>query len=146
MTKAYAPFLAAVALLLSAAAVRADDKEKLQGEWTITAMTMNGMPAPEGDIKDSVMTFKGNKISVKVGKDDKPDEESYELGKSGDFLAITVTDKDGKKYKGIAKFEDDGKKLTLCFTDGAEFPTKFEAPKPAKEGAENILMVLKRKG
>lgn len=143
MSKFVASFGAAALLLAAASAARAD--EKLQGEWVIVSVTVNGMSLPVDEVKDGTMTFKGDKLIVTLGKDAKPDESTVSFGKSGDLLTVTVSEKDGKKHKGIYKLEDDGKKLTMAFSDGGAEPTKFEAPKPEKEGVENILFVLKKK-
>lgn len=132
------------ALTLMAAIVlpAADEKDPLAGSWAVVSMKMGGRDNPDPDAKDTVVTFKDGKITIKM----KTKEESgtYKVDASKKPATIDLVPNDGegkgKTHKGI--FTIDKGELKVCFA----MPEK-DRPKElsSKEGEETILIVLKKK-
>lgn len=116
------------------------DKDKLQGEWTVTDAKKNGQGPPDRDeIVGQKLTFGGDKL--KFG----PFEGEWTLDPSKEPRQIDLTvlegpeNEKGKVAQGIYKL--DGDKLTLHLSHpGGERPTSFES----KEGENCILLTTER--
>jgi uncharacterized protein (TIGR03067 family) len=103
------------------------DLDKLQGEWVMAALEVEGKPVPEEKIQGTTLLIKGDKYIVSVK--DKKHEVTITLDPSKDPKHVDMAFPDGtnapKIGKGIYKF--DGEKFILCraqSTDG-ERPTQF---------------------
>ncbi len=112
------------------------DKEKLQGEWKVTAAKMGGKD-DGGEVVGKTAVFKGDKVTIRS-------ESEFELDPSKDpkHFDLTVTEgpeRERGKWPGIYKLEGD--KLTLHVAlPGGERPTAFES----KEGESSVLLTMER--
>jgi uncharacterized protein (TIGR03067 family) len=114
-----------------------DDKEKIQGTWTLVSGQHNGNPIPEEDAKTIKITFTADKLMLKHG--DQEREFSYKLYPDRKPKAIDV-DMDGKIGKGI--YELDGDKLKIAHGEVNE-PRPKAFPKKGEESKLSYV-VLKR--
>jgi uncharacterized protein (TIGR03067 family) len=103
------------------------DLEKLQGEWVMAALEIDGKAIPEEKLRDTTLTIKDDKYIVTV-KDNKH-EVTFTLDASQKPKAIDMSFPDGtnaaKVGKGIYKI--DGDTFVMCraqMPDQAR-PTEF---------------------
>jgi len=103
------------------------DLEKLQGEWVMAALEVNGKPVPEEKVRGTILTIKGDKYTL--GVKDAKHEVTIKLDPAQKPKAIDMLFPDGtnvpKVGKGIYKIEGDT--FVLCrsqATEGAR-PTDF---------------------
>src|SRR5438552_424762 len=74
------PAAAWLVLVVIAHSAAGADKEDLQGVWVATSGEINGQPASAEDLKRTRFTFKGDKLLVRLHKEDKQDSEcSYKI-------------------------------------------------------------------
>lgn len=128
--KRFGLLLLVPAVILIAAEPSDDAKkelEKLQGEWVMAGLEVNGKPVLPEKLQGTILTIKGDKYIVKV-KDTKR-EVTIALDPAQKPKAIDMAFPDGpnapKVGKGIYKI--DGDKFILCRaqdTEG-ERPTQF---------------------
>jgi len=141
------PFLLIVpALALGAEGAKdeeaAKDLKKMQGDWVVVSMEVDGMRIPDDDAQALFRTVKGDKYTVsryrktagkgtiKLDATKKPRAiDALPAGAKGDAKALL----------GIYEFEGD--KLKLCFArPGVARPTEFSA----KEDSGHTLTVWQR--
>lgn len=110
-------------VLAAPAGARAEDKKDelapFQGTWKVAKAELDGK-AVEG-IKLQ-FTFTGAKADYVEGED-KKGTGSIKVTESKDPKvpsAIDLFAEKGEKSVGIYKFEDDGKKLVICFVKGGD--------------------------
>jgi uncharacterized protein (TIGR03067 family) len=124
-------FCCALPVLLLVAAKPADDAkkdlEKLQGEWIMTELEIDGKPVPGDKIEGTTLTIKGDKYIVSVK--DKKHEVTITLDPSKDPKAIDMAFTDGtdapKVGKGIYKLDSDTLILVRAQATDSERPTSF---------------------
>jgi RNA polymerase sigma factor (sigma-70 family) len=120
----------------------ADDKEKLQGTWAWVEAERGGKKAGDEEIKDFKMTFRGDKVNVDPGGDNR--EGTFQLDPKQKPKTIDLTLQDGaekgKTIRGIYSLEGDT--LKLCFNDEGDQdrPTDFTS----KEGTRLVVVTLRR--
>jgi uncharacterized protein (TIGR03067 family) len=134
--------LAAIGAALNVAAQDAKgDLEKIQGQWSVTAMERDEKPAPAQAIEGLTITFTEDKMTLARAKG-KAREYTFKLNPAKSPKAIDFVPLDGKSkgftIYGIYAF--DGKDLKLCMpnADGTERPTEFKT----KKDSDLILMSL----
>ncbi len=140
--------LATGCLLLTTAAICADDKEKkdpdaLQGTWRVESFTQDGQEAPAELAKEIIFTFKDKKYTITMkGKEMEtgtikldPDKKPKTID-----LGIISGDDKGKKQLGIYKLEKDTFTFCMAHPGATDRPTKLES---TKESA-TIMSVMKR--
>ena len=113
------------------------DLEKLQGDWTTTSMSMNGMEAGPADLAAVQLQFRGDQVNFPFDSECKLDATAerkqidltcHLLGPPNNFM--------------LGIYEIDGDELKLCLgPPGGERPTSFETP----PGSGRTLMTLKRR-
>ncbi len=139
-----------VPLVLTVIVVSADgtsdakkDLEKMQGEWALAALEVNGQPVPEPKLKDTMLLVKGDKYITKVK--DKSYETTFTLDAAKKPKAIDMVFAEGEKKDQILKgiYRLDGDKLQVCrgLDPKQDRPTEF-ATWP---GTNLFLVTWKRK-
>jgi uncharacterized protein (TIGR03067 family) len=121
------------------ATVRAEtegDRDKVQGEWVLSAGEKGGRKAPGEGLKDVTVTFSGGTFTWKSGEKDTQGTFSLDLTKSPREISVSV---EGKKLDGIYRLEGD--KLKICVGADDDRPADFAT----KEGTKSVLWILTRK-
>src|SRR6516162_6482540 len=128
---------------------RADDKadlekevRKFQGTWTFESSKTGGKELPAGELKGLILTFEGDKHTVKKG------DEVIQVGtqkidptKSPKTIDVTMTEGPNKGMVMLGIYEIDENTLKVCFDpQGKKRPTDFKSP----PGSENFVNVHKR--
>ncbi|HEV3142561.1 MAG TPA: TIGR03067 domain-containing protein [Gemmataceae bacterium] len=121
----------ALPLVLLVAAKPADDAkkdlEKLQGEWIMAELEIDGKPVPDDKIQGTTLTIDGDKYIVTVK--DKKHEVTITLDPSKDPKTIDMAFSDGtdapKIGKGIYKLEGDKFIVVRAQATDNERPTSF---------------------
>jgi uncharacterized protein (TIGR03067 family) len=131
--------LAMMTVLLLAAAPKdaaREDRDRLQGTWTVVESEKNGTPTPKDDLKKTPvkLTFHGDKLVVRLGEQ-KEAEQTFTLDPGKNPKQIDVT----PAAKGI--YEIDGDTLRLrFFHEGKERPKGFKS----KTAPGESFLILKR--
>ena len=134
---------------LAAASAPADDKADLekevrrfQGAWTIESSETGGKKLPADDLKGLIVTFEGNKHTVKKGDEViQVGTQKLDPSKSPKTIDVTMTDGPSKGMVMLGIYEFDGDTLKVCFDpQGKKRPTEFKSP----AGSENFVNVHKR--
>jgi uncharacterized protein (TIGR03067 family) len=112
------------------------DREKVQGDWIVTAAEKVGRKATEEGLKDATITFTGDTFTWKMGDKETRGTFSLDPAKSPRQIAISAGD---KKHAGIYRLEGD--ELKICMGDGDDPPADFAT----KDGERAVLLILKRK-
>jgi uncharacterized protein (TIGR03067 family) len=108
------------------------DKDRLQGEWSMTKMTKRGQEAPNEVVQMFKISFKDDKLVLSIGGNNIECDCKIDDKKKPRQIDVTVG---GKSLAGI--YELDGDKLRLCMSDNETRPKEFK-------GDDVTLMVLKR--
>ena len=148
MRLSFAALCCAVGFAASAGSgTRADAKadlekeaRKFQGTWTFESSETAGNELPTGELKGFLLTFEGNKHTVKKG------DEVIQVGiqkldpsKSPKTIDVTMTEGPSKGTVMLGIYEIDGDTLKLCWNKpGGERPKEFAGKDKAG------YMVLKR--
>lgn len=130
------------------------DHDLLQGDWVLTAYTVNGEPATKEVLEKVVINFRGGKVTLKpmpVLSTDREGKKTwragegfeweFELGTSEKIRTIDLIMGDGQektRLKGMYAFDKD--ELRVCYSLKAKLPSAFES----KADSHNRLLVLKR--
>jgi len=123
--------LSMLSLIFLMAAKPADlakkDLDKLQGEWTMSALEVEGKQVPPEKIEGTTLTIKGDKYIVTVK--DKKHEVTITLDPSKEPKSIDMSFPDGpnapKVGRGIYKLEGDTFILCRAQATEGERPTEF---------------------
>ena len=107
----------------------ADEKETLNGTWSVVKAEEDGKNATE--LLKARFTFKdGDKLSIKMPNETKPLEVSVKIDatkkpKQVDFTRV----EDGRAETALGIYELDGDKLKLCVAEPEvkERPTEFKS-------------------
>ena len=115
------------------------DIKKLQGEWLITSMEMDGRNSPEAVFSDAKIVVKGTKFtSVTMGTTYKG-EITLDEKKSPKNVDLNFTGGPEKGYRNLGIYELDGGTWKLCLaTRGPNRPKTFST-KPGDGVAFEIL-------
>ncbi len=123
--------------------------KKLQGDWELTELRINGVSMPKDRTENALVTFfDGNKMRIIPNTKVRsiPKNFMIKLGTNEMFSTIDMTIVDEGKYKdkvlkGI--YELKGDKLKICSANNPEAlrPTEMTSPK----GLNRALLVLTRK-
>ena len=124
--------LLALGACLLAGAGPADDEvkkelKKLQGEWVMAGLEIDGRPVPEDKIKGTTLLIKGDKYTVTVKG--KSHETTFTIDPGRKPKAIDMFFPDGpnapKLSKGIYALEGDTLKLCRAQAPGQPRPKEF---------------------
>jgi uncharacterized protein (TIGR03067 family) len=134
---------------LAASSALADDKADLekevrrfQGAWTIESSETGGKKLPAGDLKALIVTFEGDKHTVKNGDQViQVGTQKLDPSKSPKTIDVTMTEGPSKGAVMLGIYEFDGDTLKVCFDpQGKKRPTEFKS----EPGSMNFVNVHKR--
>jgi uncharacterized protein (TIGR03067 family) len=134
----------AVAVTALAGDATAKDREKLQGSWVLTGISVGGKEV-KGDLKEAlVITFKGDAVQFKEG-DKAAQDGTYKIdaGKDPRHMDL-VKEKAGKQdIVGIYALDGDTLKIGFLFQlkKGADDPP---VARPKGFDGDTIVMTFKR--
>jgi len=142
-------FLALIGALSFVCAVVADEKadvekelKKFQGSWIFESSEAGGQKFSADDLKGLVVTFAGNKHTVK--KDDEVIQtgaQKIDPSKSPKTIDVTMTEGPNKGAVMLGIYEFKGDTLKVCFAaDGKARPTEFKSP----PGSQTFVNIHKR--
>jgi uncharacterized protein (TIGR03067 family) len=144
--KRWAFLLLVLALVTGAEATKenaaAEDLKRMQGDWVVVSMEVDGMKVPDDDAMAFFRTVKSDQYTVsryrKVTGKGTIVLDAAQKPRAIDTLPAGAAGK-AKSILGIYEFE--GKKLKLCFAPpGMARPTEFRS----KEGSGHTLTVWQR--
>jgi len=134
---------------LTASGILADDKadieketKKFQGTWTFESSESGGMKLPADELKGFILTFEGEKHTLKKGDDlVQVGIQKIDPSKSPKTIDVTITEGPNKGMVMLGIYEIHGDTLKVCFDpQGKKRPTEFKSP----PGSENFVNVHKR--
>src|SRR5438034_6370452 len=112
---------------------------KFQGTWTFESSEAGGKELPAGELKGFILTFEGDKHTVKKGDEViQVGTQKLDPSKSPKTIDVTMVDGPNKATVILGIYEIDGDTLKACFDPpGKKRPTDIKiAP-----GAENFVNV-----
>jgi uncharacterized protein (TIGR03067 family) len=127
----------------------ADDKadlekevRKFQGTWTFESSETGGKELPAGELKGLVLTFEGDKHTVKKGDEViQVGTQKLDPSKSPKTIDVTMAEGPNKGTVMLGIYEIDGDTLKVCFDpQGKKRPTEFKS----SPDSENFVNVHKR--
>jgi uncharacterized protein (TIGR03067 family) len=127
----------------------ADDKSeveketrKFQGTWTFESSVSGGEELPADQLKMLVVTFEGDKHTVKNGDDViQVGTQKLDPSKSPKTIDVTMVEGPHKGTVMLGIYEIDADTLKVCFNpEGKNRPTDFKSPL----GSKNFVNVHKR--
>ena len=130
----------------------ADDKadlqkeiRKFQGTWTFESCEAGGKKLPASELKGLVLTFVGNKHTVKKGDDViQVGTQKLDPSKSPKAIDVTLTEGVNKGAVMLGIYEFNGDTLRVCFdATGKKRPTQFNSP-PGSTTFVNVHRRFKR--
>jgi uncharacterized protein (TIGR03067 family) len=142
-------FCAVVLAVSAGPGTRADDKadlekevRKFQGTWTFESSEAGGKKLPADELKGFILTFEGNKHTVKKGdKVIQVGTQKLDPSKSPKAIDVTMTEGLNKGTVMLGIYEIDADTLKVCFdSQGKKRPTEFKSA----PGSENFVNVHKR--
>src|SRR5262245_6850514 len=115
---------------------------KFQGTWTIESSETGGKKLPAGDLKGLIVTFVGDKHTVKNGDEVvQVGTQKLDPSRSPKAIDVTMTEGPNKGAVMLGIYEIDGDTLKVCFDPkGKKRPTEFKSA----PGSENFVNVHKR--
>ena len=131
---------------------RADDKadieketKKFQGTWTFESSEVGGKALPAGELKGLILTFEGDKHTVKKGDEViQVGTQKIDPSKSPKAIDVTMTEGPNKGAVMLGIYEFSGDTLKVCFDpEGKKRPTQFKSP-PGSETFVNVHKRLKK--
>jgi uncharacterized protein (TIGR03067 family) len=127
----------------------ADDKvdikreiKKFQGTWTFESSETGGKKLPAGELKGLILTFEGDKHTVKKGDQViQVGTQKLDPSKSPKTIDVTLTEGPNKGKVLLGIYEIDGDTLKVCFDlQGKKRPTEFKSA----AGSHTFVNVHKR--
>jgi len=127
----------------------ADDKAELEkearkfkGAWTFESSVTGGDELPADHLKMFVVTFEGDKHTVKKGDEViQVGTQKLDPSKSPKTIDVTMVEGPHKGTVMLGIYEIDGDTLKVCFDpEGKTRPTEFKSP----PGSKNFVNVHKR--
>jgi uncharacterized protein (TIGR03067 family) len=115
---------------------------KFQGTWTIESSETGGEKLPASELKGFVLTFEGDKHTVKKGNEViQVGTQKLDPSKSPKTIDVTMTAGPDKGAVMLGIYEIDEDTLKVCFDpQGKKRPTEFKSA----PGSQNFVNVHKR--
>ena len=127
----------------------ADDKaelekeaRKFQGTWTIESSVTGGRELPADELKTLVVTFEGDKHTVKKGDEViQVGTQKLDPSRSPKTIDVTMIEGPNKGAVMLGIYEFDADTLKVCFDpEGKKRPTEFKSA----PGSKDFVNVHKR--
>lgn len=108
-----------------------DDKEKMQGTWTVEAASKGGEALPRDKIDKMRVTITGDKIVIRDGEAGRTEEATFKLDPAAKPKTMDVIPGGGPSEKAVPGiYQLDGDVLKLCWSKGGkDRPTDFTTGK-----------------
>jgi uncharacterized protein (TIGR03067 family) len=118
------------------------EARKFQGTWTFESSETGGKQLPAGDLKGLLLTFEGDKHTVKKGDEViQVGTQKLDPSQSPKAIDVTMTAGPNKGAVMLGIYEIDGDTLKVCFDpQGKRRPTEFRSA----PGSGNFVNVHKR--
>jgi len=118
-----------------------EDLKKLEGTWVVVGIEELGKRGTDEEVKkeDMRFTFAGNKVKVRLGKNDKPQEGTFTIDETQKPKHINMKTGD-MEIRGIYALDGDTLKMCLVKEKKYERPADFTT----KRGDGHGLFILKR--
>ena len=118
------------------------DIRKFQGTWTFESSEAGGKELPAGELREFVLTFEGDKHTVKKGNEMvQVGTQKLDPSKSPKAIDVTLTEGVNKGAVMLGIYEINGDTLKVCFdAAGKKRPTEFKSA----PGSGNFVNVHKR--
>jgi uncharacterized protein (TIGR03067 family) len=115
---------------------------KFQGTWTFESCEAGGKALPAGELKGLILTFEGDKHTVKKGDDViQAGTQKLDPSKSPKTIDVTMTEGVNKGAVMLGIYEINGETLKVCFdAEGKKRPTQFKSA----SGSATFVNVHKR--
>jgi uncharacterized protein (TIGR03067 family) len=109
--------LCLLALTTQAADDKKTDKDKLQGTWVVTSVTIGGNKIDIPKELGSTFTFKGDKMTAHDPEKKKDEEGTFKIDEKKKEIDLTgPSDKDPKVLETVpGLYSIDGDTLKMCF-------------------------------
>jgi uncharacterized protein (TIGR03067 family) len=116
--------------------------KKFQGDWTFKSSEAGGEALPDDELKELVVTFEGDKHTVKKGDQVvQVGVQKLDPSKSPKAIDVTMTEGPNKGALMLGIYEINGDTLKVCFDpEGKKRPTEFKST----PGSMNFVNVHKR--
>jgi len=125
-------------LRLKQAPATAGDLERLQGNWSVGELVMNGQKLPAEALASANLKIKASAYSLEG--DSGSSHGTLKLGESAHPKLMDVSSDDGAELLGI--YEISGDTFKVCYAvNGAARPKEFKSA----EGSDHVLATYKRK-
>jgi uncharacterized protein (TIGR03067 family) len=120
----------------------AKEVRKFQGTWTFESCETGGKELPVGEFKGLILTFEGDKHTVKKGDEViQVGTQKLDPSKSPKTIDVTLAEGPNKGAVMLGIYEIDGDTLKVCFDpQGKKRPAEFKSA----PGSENFVNVHKR--
>ena len=118
------------------------DVRIIQGTWTFESSEAGGKALPAGELKGLILTFEGDKHTVKKGDEViQVGTQKLDSSKSPKTIDVTMTEGVNKGAVMLGIYEISGDTLKVCFDpEGKKRPTEFKSA----SGAQTFVAVHKR--
>lgn len=118
---------------------------KFQGTWTFESCEAGGQQLPADQLKGLVLTFEGDKHTVKKGNEViQAGTQKLDPSQSPKAIDVTMTEGPSKGIVMLGIYEIDGDTLKVCFdAAGKKRPTQFKSA-PGSETFVNVHQRLKK--
>src|SRR5262249_32078394 len=102
---------------------------RFQGDWTFESSVADGKETPASDLKGLVLTFEGDKHTVKKGAEVIPGgTQQIDPAKKPKTIDVTLTEGPSKGAAMLGIYEIEGDTLKVCFdAQGKKRPTEFRS-------------------
>src|SRR5437879_4175702 len=119
-----------------------NELKKFQGTWTFESVEAGGKELPAGELKALILTFEGDKHTVKKGDEViQVGTQKLDPSKSPKTIDVTMAEGPNKGAVMLGIYEIDGDTLKVCFDpQGKRRPTEFKSA----PGSANFVNVHKR--